>query len=63
MTQPALIVLRPGDNVLVTLADDPDEETCKAILASLRRAFRSCQFTLLSGVAAVAVQPPEAGPE
>lgn len=54
---PAMIVLRPGDKVLVTLAEDPGHEACRQILDQLRRAFRGCDFTLLSGVTAVAVQP------
>lgn len=58
--QPALIVLRPGDRVLVTLADDLPEDDLKAILADLRRSFRGCDFTILTGVTAVAVEP---GPE
>ncbi|HEY9370059.1 hypothetical protein [Streptomyces sp.] len=57
MAQPALIVLRPGDKVLIALSDEPDEDTCKAILADLRRTFRGCDFTILAGVSAVAVQP------
>ena len=57
MAQPALIVLRPGDKVLVTFTDEPDQDACKQILADLRRAFRGCDFTILAGVSAVAVQP------
>lgn len=57
MTQPALIVLRPGDKVLVTLADEVDDDTAKTVLATLRRSFRGCDFTILAGVTAVAVQP------
>lgn len=57
MTQPALIVLRPGDKVLVTLADEVDDETAKTVLTTLRRSFRGCEFTILAGVTAVAVQP------
>ena len=60
MNQPALIVLRPGDKVLVALADDATPHECKEILATLRRSFRGCDFTILTGVTAVAVEP---GPE
>ncbi|MGI5274857.1 hypothetical protein ACQEUU_37390 [Nonomuraea sp. CA-218870] len=59
MTQPAMIVLRPGDKVLVALTEDPDADACKAMLTELRRAFRGCDFTILTGVSAVAVQPGE----
>lgn len=57
MNQPALILLRPGDKVLVTLAADPGEHACKEIVAELRRSFRGCEFTILAGVTTVAVQP------
>lgn len=57
MPQPALIVLRPGDRVLVTFADDLPENDMKAILADLRRSFRGCDFTILTGVTAVAIEP------
>jgi hypothetical protein len=60
VNQPALIVLRPGDRVLVTITEDVDEEHCRTLLADLRRSFRGCDFTILTGVTAVAV---EAGPE
>lgn len=57
MNQPALIVLRPGDKVLVTLTEDPGEAECRQILTELRRSFRGCEFTILSGVTGIAVQP------
>lgn len=57
MQQPALVVLRPGDKVLLALTEDPGEDACKQILAELRRSFRGCDFTLLSGVTALAVEP------
>lgn len=58
MTNPAMVVLRPGDNVLVTLADDnPDE--CSTVLAALRSSFPGVDFTLLSGVTGIAVAAPD----
>ena len=57
MTQPALIVLRPGDRVLVTLTEDATDDECLAILRNLRRSYRGCDFTILTGVTAVAVEP------
>lgn len=60
MQQPALIVLRPGDRVLVALAGDVDEDDLKAILTDLRKSFRGCDFTILTGVTSLAVEP---GPE
>jgi hypothetical protein len=59
MTAPALIVLRPGDKVLVTLSDDPDPEHTHAVMRTLRKAFPGVDFTLMAGVSAIAVAAPE----
>lgn len=53
--QPAMICLRPGDRVLVSLADDPDPETLADIAAGLRRGFPGVDFTVISGIASLAV--------
>lgn len=57
MTQPALIVLRPGDKVLVTLAEDASEEECTRIATHLKRSFRGCDFVVLAGIAGICIQP------
>lgn len=59
MTTPALIVLRPGDKVLVTLSDDPDPEDAQTFLVQLRKDFPGVDFTFLSGVSSIAVAAPE----
>jgi hypothetical protein len=55
---PALLVLRPGDKVLVALAEDVDDSVCEGILRSLKASFPGVEFTVLSGVTALAVMPP-----
>lgn len=59
MTQPAMVVLRPGDKVLITLTDEaPEPEALKQIAADLKAAFPGVEFVLMSGVAGIAVQSP-----
>ena len=55
---PAMLVLRPGDRVLVTLTDDPGPEGCAQVAAALKNSFPDCDFTVLAGVAGLLVQPP-----
>lgn len=59
MTTPALVVLRPGDKVLVTLSEDPTPQDAHTVMATLRKAFPGVAFTLLSGVSALAIAAPE----
>lgn len=54
-TAPPLVVLRPGDRVLIAFTDEPDQETTNTIAASLRRTFPGVDFTVLTGVASIAV--------
>lgn len=56
---PALIVLRPGDKVLIALTDDPGPEGCAQVAAALKNSFPDCDFTVLAGVAGLLVQPPQ----
>lgn len=54
--QPAMIVLRPGDRVLVALSEDPeDPEILAEIAAGLRKGFPGVDFTVISGIASLAV--------
>lgn len=55
----AMIVLRRGDRVLVTMVEEPGEEDAAQYLDYLTRAFPGVEFVLLGGVAAVAVLPEE----
>lgn len=45
-----MVVLRPGDRVLVTLTDEPDPELIQQIAVSLRQGFPGVEFTVLTGV-------------
>lgn len=56
-TTPPMVVLRPGDRVLVVFSDEPDQEATNVIAASLRRTFPGVDFTVLTGVASIAVGP------
>lgn len=56
-TCPPMVVLRPGDRVLVAFAEDPDGDTIAQIASSLRTSFPGVDFTVLTGVASIAVSP------
>ncbi|MEV8637781.1 hypothetical protein AB0395_39655 [Streptosporangium sp. NPDC051023] len=56
MTAPALIVLRPGDKVLATFAQELSDEETQAIASTLRRSFPGVTFTVMSGVTTICVQ-------
>lgn len=58
MTHPAMVVLRPGDTVLVTLTGDPEPEEIKTATEQLRTSFPGVEFVVMSGVAGIAVQSP-----
>jgi hypothetical protein len=53
-----LLVLRPGDNVLVSLTEDLDAEQIQDMAAKLRESFPGVEFTIMTGVAGILVQPP-----
>lgn len=55
---PPLLVLRPGDQVLITLTEDLDPEETQDIAGKLRESFPGVDFTVMTGVASVLVQPP-----
>jgi hypothetical protein len=61
MSTPAMLVLRPGDKVLVTLADEPAEETILTVTQDLRRSFPGVEFTILRSLRAGRVRPVEEG--
>lgn len=54
-TSPPMVVLRPGDRVLVTLAEDPEAEVTNDLARSLRSAFPGVDFTILTGVTSILV--------
>jgi hypothetical protein len=59
-TQPPMIVLRPGDRVLLAVADEPSDDARKAMLAGLRDSFPGVEFVIATGIAGVLVQAPPA---
>lgn len=52
-------VIRPGDHVLLTIADDPGPGFLEAI-DELQTRFPHITFTCVAGVSAVAVRPADA---
>lgn len=52
---PPMVVLRPGDRVLVFLAGEVDQATSNEIAYSLRMAFPGTDFTVMTGVSGVIV--------
>jgi len=52
---PAMLVLRPGDKVLVCLHDDPSPEEAQEWARQLHGAFKGVEFTIAGGVAGLAV--------
>ncbi len=54
-----MIVLRRGDRVLITMAEDPGPEDATEYLDYLTKSFPGVEFVVLGGVAAVAVLPVE----
>jgi hypothetical protein len=55
---PGLLVLRPGDNVLIALTEDPSEEQATEYAAILGDSFPGVEFTVVGGVESVVVLPP-----
>ena len=53
---PPMVVLRPGDKVLIALTDDPPGEEITRFTAELRRSFPTVSFTVIGGIAGIAVQ-------
>lgn len=52
---PAVVVLRPGDKVLVALIDDPPPEEAQEWARQLHSAFKGVEFTICGGVAGLAI--------
>ncbi len=53
-----MLIPRPGDKVLVTLAAEPSAAETTELVRTLRRTFPGVDFTLLTGVTGLAVRPP-----
>lgn len=59
MDSPPMVLLRPGDRVLVTLTDEPEPARVAGALHALNISFPGVAFTVLSGVASVLVSSGE----
>ena len=57
-TSPPMVVLRPGDRVLVTLAGESDPEVVQAITATLQDSFPGVEFVVMDGVTSILVGGP-----
>lgn len=57
--QPAMIVLQPGNKVLVALREDPEPELAQEFARTLHQSFPGCEFVIMGGVEALAVQATE----
>ena len=54
-TSPPMVVLRPGDRVLVTLTEEIVQADVDEMAYALRQAFPGVDFTILTGVASILV--------
>lgn len=52
----AVLPLRSGDNVLVTMHDESSPEEARAMIDTLRERFPGVTFTVVSGVSGIAYQ-------
>lgn len=55
-TSPPMVLLRPGDRVLIALTEDVGPDEVQYFTAQLRRSFPKVSFTVIGGVASIAVQ-------
>lgn len=53
--EPAVVVLRPGDRVLLALREEPDPEQAQAYLQALHEDFPGVSFTVVGGAAGLAL--------
>lgn len=58
MNATPLVMLRPGDHVLVSLTEDLDQEEVQDFVGKLRESFPGVEFTVVTGVSGILVQPP-----
>ena len=59
---PVVVVVRPGDRVLLVTSDAMDQVTAEQAKARLARDFPGVEFTIASRIDAVVVQRPEPAP-
>lgn len=53
-----MVVLRPGDRVLVALASETDPEQITAMAVALRESFPGVEFTVMDGIQSIMVGGP-----
>lgn len=56
-TSTPMVVLRPGDQDLVALVEDVTPDEARQFTAELHRSFPRVSFTVVGGVAGLAVMP------
>lgn len=54
---PAVVVLRKGDRVLIAMAEDPSPDDAVEYMRGLSRSFPGVEFALLGNVAGLAILP------
>lgn len=57
-TSPPMVVLRPGDRVLVTLAPGMNPEDVEETAIALRESFPGVEFVVMDGVTSILVGGP-----
>lgn len=60
---PTMILLRPGDRVMVVLVEDPGEDEALGYAEALQESFPGVEFVIVGGVTGLAVQPAEPRPK
>lgn len=60
---PTMILLRPGDRVMVVLHEDPEEEQALEYAAALQESFPGVEFVIVGGVVGVAAMAAEPRPK
>lgn len=60
---PTMILLRPGDRVMVVLTQDPGEDEALSYSEALHESFPGVEFVIVGGVTGIAVQPAEPRPK
>lgn len=60
---PTMILLRPGDRVMVVLHEDPGEDEALTYSEALHDSFPGVEFVIVGGVTGIAALPAEPRPK
>lgn len=60
---PTMILLRPGDRVMVVLHEDPGEDEALSYSEALHESFPGVEFIIVGGVTGIAALPAEPRPK